>query len=515
MNRAMMSWYTIDHTVFYDRGASIRPKNITNDELSRHSVRQVLETEIFTKDIPSGTPTNISVFNLAYFPKDRGPYNYDVAGTPYSSGVDENGSLNDPQSRWAGIMRRMETTDFEATNIEYIEFWMMDPFADPEYQNNPGKLYINLGDISEDVLRDGRKYYENGMPESESVVNVDTTIWGRVPVMQDLVGAFSTNSDSRQYQDVGFDGLRDTDERSFFQESYLNEVKQQFGESSLAYQNAFNDPSSDNYHYFRSSDWDDDEIHSSIVERYKYYSGTEGNSPSDTQRTESYTTNNTTLPDGEDINSDNTLSESERYYQYEIELDPTKMEVGKNHIADIYEATNIALANGQIGTVKWYQFRVPVKQPDRVIGNIEGYSSIRFMRLFVREFAKPVVLRFATLDLVKGEWRTYAQNIQAPGEYIPNDIANGTTLDVSAVNIEENGRRSPVPYVIPPGIAQEQIVGTTAVTKLNEQSLQMTIHNLVDGDGRAIYKTTDFDLRQYKYLKMFVHAEKSERGRHP
>ena len=509
MNRAKMSWYTIDHTVFYDRGASIRPKNITNDELSRHSVRQVLETEIFTKDIPSGTPTNISVFNLAYFPKDRGPYNYDVAGTPYSSGVDENGSLNDPQSRWAGIMRRMETTDFEATNIEYIEFWMMDPFADPEYQNNPGKLYINLGDISEDVLRDGRKYYENGMPETESVVNVDTTIWGRVPVMQDLVGAFSTNSDSRQYQDVGFDGLRDADERSFFQESYLNELKQQFGESSLAYQNAFNDPSSDNYHYFRSSDWDDDEIHSSIVERYKYYSGTEGNSPSDTQRTESYTTNNTTLPDGEDINSDNTLSESERYYQYEIELDPTKMEVGKNHIADIYEATNIALANGQIGTVKWYQFRVPVKQPDRVIGNIEGYSSIRFMRMFVREFAKPVVLRFATLDLVKGEWRTYAQNIQAPGEYIPNDIANGTTLDVSAVNIEENGRRSPVPYVIPPGIAQEQIVGTTAVTKLNEQSLQLTIHNLVDGDGRAIYKTTDFDLRQYKYLKMFVHAEKA------
>ena len=507
-NRAKLSWYTIDHTVFYDRSATIRPRNVTSDELSKHSVRQVLETEIFpNKDIEAGTPTNISVLNLAYFPSDRGPYNYDVNPGQYSDGVNAEGELNNPQSRWAGIMRRMETTDFEATNIEYIEFWMMDPFADPEFQNNPGKLYINLGDISEDVLRDGRKYYENGMPDSEEVVNVDTTIWGRVPTLQDLVGTFSTSSEARQYQDIGYDGLRDVDEKTFFEDSYLSALREQFGEDSEAYQKAYNDPSSDNYHYFRSSDWENDELHRSIVERYKSFNGAEGNSPSDTQRTESYTTSNSTLPDGEDVNSDNTLSESERYYQYEIELDPTKMEVGKNHIADIYEANNIALANGEVGSVKWYQFRVPVKQPDRVIGSIEDYSSIRFMRMFVREFQKPIVLRFATLDLVKGEWRTYTQSIQAPGEYQPNDVSNGTILDISAVNIEENGRRYPVPYVIPPGITQEQIVGTTAVTKLNEQSLQMTVQNLVDGDARAIYKTADFDLRQYKYLKMFVHAE--------
>ena len=511
MNRAKLSWYTIDHNVFYDRNTTIRPRNITADELSKHSVRQVLETELFpTKDIAAGTPTNISVLNLAYFPTDRGPYNYDVTPSQYSAGVNENGDLYDPQSRWAGIMRRMETTDFEATNIEYIEFWLMDPFADPEYQNNPGKLYINLGDISEDVLRDGRKYYENGMPDSEQIVNVDTTIWGRVPTLQDLVGTFSTNPDARQYQDIGFDGLRDIDEQSFFKDNYLDVIKDQYGETSQAYLKAYADPSSDDYHYFRSSEWNDDELHSSIIERYKYYNGVEGNSPSESQRTETYQTSNTTLPDGEDINDDNTLSESERYYQYEIDLSPDKMVVGQNHIADIFEASNVKLANGETGNVTWYQFRVPIKQPDRVIGHIDDFSSIRFMRMFVREFHNPIVLRFASLDLVKGEWRTYTQSIQAPGEYQPNDIANGTTLDISAVNIEENGRRSPVPYVIPPGIIQEQIVGTTAVTKLNEQSLQMTVQNLVDGDGRAIYKTTDFDLRQYKYLKMFVHAEQAK-----
>lgn len=514
-NRAKLAWYSIENSVFYDRYGNVKPANITVDELSKNAVRQVLETEIFpTKDIAAGTPTNVAVLNLAYYPEERGPYNYDVRPTQYSAGVDAEGRLSDPQSRWAGIMRRMESIDFEATNIEYVEFWLMDPFADEEFQNNPGKLYINLGDISEDILRDGRKFYENGLPTSEIVTNVDTTIWGRVPTMQDLVGTFSNESDARQYQDVGFDGLRDVDERTFFEQPYLSQLRNYFGESSAAYQNAYNDPSSDNFHFYRSSEWDQsDEVpHASILERYRNFNGQEGNSPSDVQRTETYNTSNSTLPNAEDINNDNTLSESERYYQYEIDLDPTQMVVGKNHISDIFEATNIALANGEIGTCTWYQFRIPVKQPDKVVGHIDDFSSIRFMRMFVREFERPIVLRFATLDLVKGEWRTYSQSIQAPGEYQPNDINNGTTFDISAVNIDENSRRDPIPYVIPPGIQQETVIGTTAVTKVNEQSLQMTVKNLVDGDGRAIYKTTDFDLRQYKYLKMFVHAEDYKQG---
>ena len=507
-NRAKLSWYVIDNSIFYDRNYNYRPANITNDELSRNSVRQVLETELFpTKDIAAGTQTNMSVFNLSYYPDEPGPYNYDVDPTPYSAGINADGKLNDPKSRWGGIMRRMESTDFEATNIEYIEFWLMDPFSEEQFENNPGKLYINLGDVSEDILRDGRKFYENGMPPTARVENVDTTIWGRVPTLQDIVGTFNNSSEARQYQDVGYDGLRDEDERSFFEENYLNIIKNRFGENSPAYAQAFNDPSSDDYHYFRSSDWDRDEIHSSILERYKYYANPEGNSPSDIQQTEGYTTSNSTLPNAEDINGDNTLSETERYYQYVIDLDPSKMIVGENHIADIFHSGGVSLPNGQISGVTWYQFRIPVRQPDKVIGHIDDFSSIRFMRMFVTDFQRPIVLRFATLDLVKGEWRTYSQSIQAPGEYEPNDISNATTFDISAVSIDENSRRDPIPYVIPPGILQERVIGTTQVTRINEQSLQMTVNNLVDGDGRAIYKTADFDLRQYKYLKMFVHAE--------
>ncbi len=509
-NRAKLSWYVIDNTVFYDRTNNYRPKNVDNEELSKNSVRQVLETELFpNKDIEAGTQTNISVLNLAYYPEERGPYNYDVSPTAYSAGINEQGKLNDPKSRWGGIMRKMESIDFEATNIEYIEFWMMDPFADEEFANNPGKLYINLGDISEDILRDGRKFYENGLPTSEVVENVDTTIWGRVPTLQDLVGTFSNSAEARQYQDVGYDGLRDTDERSFFEENYLKLIRDRFGEGSGAFSQAYDDPSADNYHYFRSNDWDsmEDEEHKSILARYKFFNGPDGNSPADYQQTEGYLSSNSTLPNAEDINSDNTLSESERYYQYEIDLNPAKMVVGQNHIADIFESSGVSLPNGSIGGVTWYQFRIPVRQPDKVIGRIDDYSSIRFMRMFLTEFERPIVLRFATLDLVRGEWRTYSQSIQAPGEYEPNDISNETAFDISAVSVDENSRRQPVPYVRPPGIIQETVMGMTQTTRINEQSLQMTVQNLVDGDGRAIYKTADFDLRQYKYLKMFVHAE--------
>ena len=498
-NRAKLAWYTIDQSVFYDRYGNLLPPNITNEELSDNRVRQVLLTEVYpNKDIQAGTSTNMAVLNLAYYPKDRGPYNYDT------DNLNEDGTFTNPEDRWGGIMRAIESSDFNSTNVEYIEFWMMDPFYEGQDQTNIGQLYFNLGDISEDILRDGRKSYEHGLPTTSVVENVDTTVWGRVPSLQALVNAFNSDPDSRKYQDIGYDGLQDDDERSFFAD-FLRTMQTKV--NAAAYSQLSNDPSSDNYHYFRGSDYDSDPVYSSILERYKRYNGNEGNSPSETEYTEDYTTNNSTLPDQEDINGDNTLSESENYYQYVIELDPSKMRTsGQNFISDIREAV-VQVANGTTQRVKWYQFRIPVREPSRVIGNIEGFSSIRFMRMFMKGFKSDIVLRFATLDLVRGEWRTYTNAIQAPGEYQPGDQTNHTVFEMSAVNVEENSGRRPVPYCIPPGIEQEVYTGATSTVRQNEQALQLTVKNLVDGDARGVYKATEFDFRFYKKLKMFVHAE--------
>ena len=506
-NRAKLAWYIID-PLFYDQTGNLRPPNVDLNELSQNLVRQVLETEVFpNKDVPNGVPTNIPILNLAFYPSERGPYNFDTDGIPgVSAGIDENGNLRQPESRWGGIMRKIESTDFEATNVEYIEFWMMDPFTGG--QESGGELYFNLGDISEDVLRDSRKAYENGLPTSEVVENVDTTIWGHVPTLQALVENFSNEAGSREFQDVGFDGLRDEDELTFYNEDYLQKLEQLYGPDSEAYLQALADPSNDNYHYFRGSDYDADPQYSSVLERYKQFNGTDGNSPTDAQNPEAYPTAATTLPDVEDINRDNTLSETERYFQYKVELDPNNMQVGQSFITDVYEATGIQLPNGQVGEVKWYQFKIPVRDPTKIVGGIQDFQSIRFMRMFMKGFQDPTVLRFATLELVRGEWRRYRYDLLSPGEYIPNDIQSETSFDILSVNIEENGRRTPIPYVIPPGIEREINLGTTNLQQLNEQSMVLRVCNLIDGDARGAYKTTDFDLRQYGKLEMFVHAEK-------
>lgn len=508
-NRSKLAWYIID-PLFYDVKSGLKPKNVDKEEISKNSARQVLENEVFPNRVnnQNNIITNIAVLNLAHYPAERGPYNFDVTENYYSAGVDAGGNLEQPETRWSGMMRKIESTDFEASNIEYIEFWMMDPFT--EDPDNKGELYINLGEVSEDILRDGRKGFENGLPTTEVIENVDTTIWGRVPSLQALVESFSNAGGSRIHQDVGYDGLSTEDEKSFYNGPFLEPLRLKHGAGSAAYERAAADPSADDYHYFRGGDLDNDAKYSSVTERYKRFNESEGNSPTDDINPESYPTAATNYPDVEDINRDNTLSESERYFQYKIVLDPNKMKVGENYITDVFEATvDGKLPNGEENhKTHWYQFKIPVHNPDKVIGNISDFRSIRFMRVFMRGFERPIIARFATFELVRGEWRRYDQALPAPGEYILGDDGSETNFTVSTVSIEENGARVPIIYVTPPGIDRESTIGTTASYQLNEQSLELKVSNLLDGDARGVFKTTDFDFRQYKRIKMYVHAEK-------
>lgn len=501
-NRALLSWYTIDPSVFF-RNNTTTPPNVNKEMLSNHYMREVLESELFpAKEFPNGIVPNLATLDLAYYPTERGPYNFDVSPTAVSAGINAQGKLVDPSTRWGGIMRTIETPNFEETNVEYIEFWLLDPFI-----YNPaspgGKLYINLGDISEDLLLDHKKAFEHGLPTGPEMIGIDTTQWGVVPKYQALVNSFDANLDARKYQDVGYDGLSDENERSFHS-SYLQAIEAIYGASSIAYQLAYQDPSADNYHYFRGGDYDN--LGYNILQRYKYYRHPEANSPTPEMSPESYPTSATNNPNSEDINRDNTLNELERYYQYEINLRPDQMEIGKNYITDIYIAS-VKLPNGNSEQVKWYQFKVPVKRPDKIVGDIRDFTSIRFMRMFLREWNDSVVLRFGSLDLARSQWRRYSYSLLQPGEYIPENEQNLTTFDITNLNIEENGTRKPIPYVMPPGIEREINYGTTNLQKLNEQALSMKVCHLIDGDARGIFKSTDYDFRYYKKIKMNVHTE--------
>ena len=494
-NRALLSWYNID-PLFTRRSSSLTPGYIKSDmeQLSNHYVREVYRTELFpNRELTYGQSSTLDILNLAYYPNVRGPYNL-------NPDVDSKGQLNNPAEHWGGMMRSLETTDFDAANIEYIEFWMLDPFIYSRQQgnNNPGgEFYIDLGDISEDILRDGNKSYESGLGLEASSATYSTNNWGVYATQNAVTYAFTTNSGSRARQDIGLDGMNDDDERAHPSYSqYLSDIRSKV--SPAVYDSIALDPAGDNFHYFRGSDFDDARV--SILDRYLRINNPQGNSADAETNTESYSTAYKTRPDAEDINEDFTLNEYNNYYEYRVKIHPDSMRVGTGYIVDHREAS-VALRNGNRENVDWYLFRIPLDNYIKKEGNISDFSSVRFMRMYMTNFEKPTILRFGTFELVRGEWRNYEHSLTGSTTKEPEG-----QLDVSAISIQENNDKTPVNYVLPPGISRVVDRNNSQLTENNEQALNITVKDLPSGESRAIYKTSNMDLRQYKHIQMFVHA---------
>lgn len=500
-NRALLSWYYIDRA-WTQRNSTMLPGYLKNDphQMSSPYIREVYVNELFPyRDLAYGEANWIQCLNLSFYPKERGPYNLDA------DNIDSDGNLLNPEKRWGGIMRKMENSNFENSNVEYIQFWLLDPFLDEDNHNREGgDLYFNFGEISEDILKDGMKSYENGLPVDGNNDFISETVWGRVSRQNSLTYAFENAPDARLLQDVGLDGLRNDDEFTFTTyKDYLDKLRTKLSPDAIArlQDNPFspmNDPAGDNYHFYRSNYYD--EVKAGILDRYKHYNGVEGNSLSPDQSDNPQYQSARAVPDVEDINQDNTLNEYERYFEYKISIRPEDLEVGKNYITD-KQVSTVSTPEGK-QTTTWYLFKVPLSAPDKVVGGIKDFSTIRFARMFMTGFKEVTHLRFATLELVRGEWRDYKFNLNSR-----NDSPAEGSLDMSVVNIEENSGREPVNYVLPPGVNRDQDSGSAQATQLNEQSLEMTLRGIQPGDARGIYKNTQIDLRLYKRMQMWVHAE--------
>ncbi|WP_115462650.1 T9SS outer membrane translocon Sov/SprA [Winogradskyella aurantiaca] len=457
--RALLNWYTID-PVFY---SAQRPSGLSDDDISLPETRRVFINEIFPQvDIAQGNTSVIFTLDMAYYPTERGPYNFDP------NAANEN-PLN-PSNSYAGITRQITSTDFEQANVEFIEFWVQDPFI-----NNPGsqggKLFINLGNISEDVLKDGKKIYENGLPEDGDVSLFNPTDYGTVvPQNQSLVYTFGTTGQERTNQDVGYDGYDDAEEASAFP-NFANLI----------------DPSNDNYNYFLNAT-------GGILERYKQYNGLDGNTP------DSFTDTNrgsTTQPDVEDINRDNTMNTIDSYFEYEIDINPSDLNINNPQINDI-KTNSVTLPNGETEEFTWYQFRLPIAEATRAIGGIQDRRSIRFIRMFMTGFQENTVLRFATFDLVRSDWRRYTLDLD-------NDDGNNSPnaeFSVGIVGVQQNDGS----YVSPPGVVREQLNNNNTIIRQNEQALVVKVCDLIPTDSRGVFKNINLDMRQYKRMRMFMHA---------
>jgi cell surface protein SprA len=507
-NRAKIAWYQIEQQL-QQLNAPNNP--ISNrDELSDPRVRQVYQKEIFPQRTTGFGESFLQTFDLSYYPTDKGPYNFDAA----IGSVNANGKLQNPASRWGGLMRNIEQTDFETSNIEFIEFWLQDPFIRSKLTPNApnstgGQLHFNLGNISEDILKDGKRFYENGLNTPNAPSPMDNSNWGRVPRNPiQVTNAFSNDPNDRVFQDVGIDGLDDTAEVNL-RTAYINQLTTNFGAASKAVTDAKVDPSNDNYRNYRGQEFD--QANAGILSRYKDFNNPQGNSPVAGNTT--FSAASTLYPDAEDLNRDNTLNQTEEYFQYIVDIKPPtapEMSIGTNYIVD-KKVVNIGnLPNGETRAETWYQFRIPLSEFNSRIGNIPDFKSIRFIRMFLTGFNDSVTLRFGQLQLTRNIWRRFTYKIDTTGQYNPIPT-NATTFALGAVNIEENDKRSPYPYRTPREIQRQQTLSTNGVSLFqNEQSMNLQFCNLPKGDARGVIQTfSNRDLRQYKKLAMFLHAEPS------
>jgi cell surface protein SprA len=499
-NRALLNWYRLDPIARGD-----------GDEQNPYT-SLVPQNEVFPNltVTPNQLP-NVQTFDMAYYPSERGSYNFDLPqGYPgYTRGVetaDGTVRLRDPRTRWAGVTRALTTNDFQTANIEFLEFWLLSPFLDevgspnpdPDYERRQGDLYINLGNISEDVLRDSRLFFENGLPGPASPDRrTDDTPWGRVPVSQQIVRAFDNDVETREKQDVGLDGLDNDEEQDKFAD-YIQAIS---NANAAAGDLVREDPAADDFLYYNDPSIP---AGTGVLERYKRFNNTQNNSGSNESNDVRQTATN--IPDSEDIDQDNTLNETEAYFQYKISFraDPTNPReidmAATPYITDRRESDD--------GRRVWYRFRIPLDGPEKKsVGGIRDFRSIRFMRMYMHNFDAPVVLRFARLELVRNQWRRYRGDLtELNGPAIPVCKADSTDFSVDNVNIEENSGRMPFNYVLPEGIQRERAIGVFAALQ-NEQSQVMKVRNLCDGDERAIFKIINMDMRVYERFKMFVHAE--------
>lgn len=504
--RSLLSWYTVDPTFF--RNDRNTPQHVRDDiEMqSNHYMREITALEVFQgKELQQGVPNILPTLDLAFFPYERGPYNYNSKDQDF----DASGRFIDPENTWGGIMTRIETNDFEAANIDYIELWMMDPYAYDNSDNAPtGTLYLNLGNVSEDILPDRRKFHENGMPKQGGLGNtVDESFFGRVPLLPQINLAFDNDPASRPFQDVGLDGLTDDQEREFYKTKYLDSIETRFGVNSAIYQAALADPSNDNYLHSRDPLYD--QLEANIISRYKKFNGHQGNSSLDLlpDGTPKAATNS---PDVEDINNDFTMSQNEDYFQYKIDISPQALKLGQNFVTDS-TTYDITLKNGAREKITWFQFKIPIREYEKAVGNISDFKSIRFMRMFAKGFDDSIVMRIGQLQLVRSDWRRHLVSLKNPGVQVPVDPTSNTIFSVSTVNIEENGQPKgtidrPYFYVTPPNLPREIDPITPGAVQRNEQSIALEVCNLEPGDARGAFKTLNLDIRNYKNLKMFVHA---------
>ncbi len=478
--RGKFTWYMIPQNVAQILGL---PRD--GDE-----VRQIEVTEIFDRDVLSQDRI-LTPLDVYFNPRDRGPYNY-------NRNI-ERITTTEPEKMWGGMTATIFSgqQDFTINNIEFLEFWVQPilPGGSATAQDAidyNGKLFIDIGTISEDVIPNFRLNTEDGLADNANLIVPDLD--GRSYVLSTSIrfdGEFSTVNQERE--DIGLDGASSNSNQPFNEQtlfaSYIQHMTQVYANQPEKLNRLLADPSNDDYVYYA-----DDRIRGRYARMQDYFLRYNGYMEGNTPRASNTTVGNTNRPDSESLIVPGQVNLDDNYYQYEIPWnpgDPSSLSIGKSFIVDSVSVND---------RLKWYQVRIPLREFQRQVGNINNFQQISYIRFWMSGYREPLTMRFATFEFVGSQWRK--------AEEVGNQSAR-TDFKVQTINSEENSNRRPIPYRVPKGTVRPIVRTQQGDLEGNEQSLVLSVNDLRQGDIRMIRRnyTEGLNLINYSNLRMFVHGE--------
>lgn len=493
--RAQFSWYTIPRNIQSIRNAIIEPEAFP-----------VRVDDVFQgREVTSLDDERINTLDIFYNPRNRGPYNYNRD----MQNVLENRS----EDMWGGMTAVIPPgqEDLVQNNIEFLEFWVQavlpnggNNFSAPQ-DDYEGKIYIDLGVISEDVIPNVRLNTEDGLATVLNNLTPDSPdgdARSYIPPSPPVpLGQFS--NDNREREDVGLDGAPNPgtagaegrDEASLFAD-FIESIRTSYGEDSEMFRMVEQDPSNDDYVYFQQNIVQELPLHERFYRMLGYH---EGNTPEATGADNK--TAITLRPDTEGLVSNASIQQSNSYYQYEIDFnpaDPLNMEIGAENS---YIVDKVEPGRATRDFENWYLVRIPLSDFRRKIGDIENFQNISYMRIWMSGYKEPLTLRLATLEFVGSQWRKVPEISESPN--------NQDNFQVATINIEENANREPFPYRQPFGAIRALNRGAQVQALQNEQSLSLNVQDLGPGQIHMVKRVYpgNLNLLNYSNIRMFVHGE--------
>lgn len=487
--RAKFSWYEI-------------PRNITS---ILGNVTLTPESEIVkVNHVFKGRETNnpqdeiINTLDVYYDPTSRGPYNYNPDL--------KNKLENEPEDMWGGMTATLPSgqEDLTQNNIEFLEFWVQSilpgakqPDANDISEDYNGKIYIDIGVISEDVVPNEVPNTEDGLAQNLASLEIDAVGRSYISTLPTPPqGQFSNQN--RDLEDVGLDGVPnengfspEANEKVLFQ-SFLTAMADAYGINSDEYKAIESDPSNDDYIYYGEPQINDLKLHERFHRVRGYYDGDTPVAGGDKRAV-------TLKPEKEGLITPSNVEIQNAYYQYEIKYNPADFENGLNIGSD--STFIVDKVDGGSQDKSWRLIRIPLNEFARKVGNINGFQNISYIRFWMSGYKEPFTLRFATFEFVGSQWRE-AENI-TESRNSPADFK------VSTVNIEENSAKEPIPYRQPEGAIRAVNRGAQSQTLANEQSLVLQTEGLGSQEINFVKRVYPggLNLLNYSNIRMFVHGE--------